>query len=85
MEIISALGTRRLRLYGHVCSYSDTSSIKSATKFAVPGSGGQGGPRKTWNECVEKYIIKRGLSVSDPEARLVCRAAVNASRLLEQP
>ena len=84
-EITSALGTRRLRWYGHVCRSDESGGIKRANKYAVPGSRGRGRPRKTWNECVKKDILERGLSDADPGDRLVWRAAVNASRLLPTP
>ncbi len=69
-EITSALGTRRLRWYGHVCRSYDISR-EANTRFAAPGSRGRGRHRKTWNDCIKKDIIERGLSNADPEARLV--------------
>ncbi len=81
-EITPTLGSRRLRWYGHVCRSSDTRDIMRPTQFAVPDSRGRGRPRKTWNFCVKKDILERGLSEADPKARLVWSSAVNASRLL---
>ncbi len=66
-------------------SLYDSGGIKRATEFAVPGSIGRGRPHKTWNECVKKDILERGLSDAESGDRLVWRAAVNTSRLLPTP
>ena len=83
--ITSAVSTRRLRWYGHVCRSSG--GIKKVTQFVVPGGRGRGRPRKTWIESVKKDILERGLSESDvdPMVRPTWRAAVNKSRLLPTP
>ncbi len=51
-EISSAVGTRRLRWYGHVCRSDDC--IASVKVMEVEGKRGRGRPRKTWDECVKK-------------------------------
>ena len=78
-EITSALGTKRLRWYGHICRSYESVGIKRANKYVVPGSRGRGRPCKTWNDCIKKDIIEHGLSDADPKARLVWSPAVNTS------
>ena len=61
-EISSAVGTRRLRWYGYVCSFSG--SIATVEKITVKG-GGRGRPQKSWNECVSKDRALIGVKPTD--------------------
>ena len=84
LEVISsAVGTRRLRWYGHVCRSDDF--IASVGEMEVEGKRGRGRPRKTWNECVRKDRKDRDLLDVDPKDRPVWRSAVYTSRLLHTP
>ena len=82
-EISSAVGTRRLRWYGHVCRSSG--SIATVERMKVKGNGGRGRPRKSWNECVRRDRKDRGLLNVDPTDRPLWRSAIYASRLLSTP
>ena len=82
-DISSAVGTRRLRWFGHVCRSSGC--IQAIAEMSVPGRRGRGRPRKTWRECVNKDMKDRGLLGVDPLARHIRRSAVYASRLLPTP
>ena len=81
-EISSALGTRRLRWYGHVRRSSG--SIATVERMKVKG-GGRGRPRKSWKECVSKDREDHDLLDLDPMDRPVWRSAIYASRLLYTP
>ena len=82
-EISSAVGTRRLRWYGHVCRSSG--SIATVEKMEVKGNGGRGRPRKSWKECVRRDRKDRGMLNVDPTDRTLWRSAIYASRLLYTP
>ena len=81
-EISSAVGTRRLRWYGHVRRSSGSIATVERMKVKV---GNRGRPRKSWKECVSKDREDRDLLDLDPMDRPVWRSAVYASRLLYTP
>jgi len=55
LEITEVLRSCCLRWYGHVqCA---TTQINFVTHSAMPGSRGQGRPRKTWSESIKKDIV----------------------------
>ena len=83
-EISSAVGTRRLRWYGHVRRSSG--SIATVEEMEVKGDGrGRGRPPKSWSECVEKDRKDRGMMGINPMDRPVWRSAIYANRLLPTP
>ena len=83
-EVTAALGTGRLRWYGHVARSS--SCINSITSMTIPSARRRGRPKKTWSECVRADMKMCGLGSIDPLNREAWGLGVRySSHLLPTP
>jgi hypothetical protein len=55
-NISNVIWQRRLRWFGHVEREEDSDRVKACQKIEINGERDRGRGRKTWSECVKRYV-----------------------------
>ena len=68
-SVSDAVKWNRLRWLGHVLHKDDDNGVKKIMSFEVEGKRGQGRPKMTWSQVVERDIRKCRLKQEDAKER----------------
>ena len=69
---------RRLRWYGHVICRDSSAQIREVLEHEILLKREKGRPRKSWEECIKKYLERYGLRRGDAYDRVKWREHIQA-------